>query len=33
MSIRYNLGAPKEVPNGVIERLFIADPEVIDLER
>jgi hypothetical protein len=33
MSIRCNPGAPKEVPNGVMERLFAADPEIVDLER
>lgn len=33
ISIYCNPGAPKEVPNGVMERLFIADPEIIDLER
>jgi hypothetical protein len=33
MSIRCNPGAPKEVPNGVMEGLFAADPEIADLER
>jgi 5-carboxymethyl-2-hydroxymuconate isomerase len=33
MSIRCNLGAPKEVPSEVMERLFVADPEIVDLER
>jgi hypothetical protein len=33
MSICYNLGALREVPNRVIERLFVADLEIIDLER
>jgi hypothetical protein len=32
MSIRYNLGALKEVPNKVIKHLFIVDLEVIDLK-
>jgi len=33
MSIRCNPGAPREVPNRVMERLFAADPEITDLER
>ena len=33
ISIRYNLGALKEVPKEVIKPLFIADPDIIDLER
>jgi hypothetical protein len=32
ISIRYNLGTLKEVPNRVIEYFFIVDLEVIDLE-
>jgi hypothetical protein len=33
MSIRYNPGAPKEVPEEVIKPLFVADPDIVDLER
>lgn len=33
ISIRYNPGAPKEVSSGVIEYFFVADLEIIDLER
>lgn len=33
MSIRCNPGALKEVLSEVIERLFAADPDIIDLER
>jgi hypothetical protein len=33
ISIRYNPGAPIEVPNEVMERLFVADPDIVDLER
>jgi hypothetical protein len=33
MIIRRNPGAPKEVPNEVMERLFAADPDIVDLER
>jgi hypothetical protein len=32
MSIRYNPGILKEVLNRVIERFFVVDPEIIDLE-
>jgi hypothetical protein len=33
MSIRCNLGAPKEVPREVIERLLAADLDIVDRER
>ncbi len=33
ISICYNLGALKELPNKVIKRLFIADLEIRDLMR
>jgi hypothetical protein len=33
MSIRCNPGAPKEVPNEVMERLFAAHPDIVDLEQ
>jgi hypothetical protein len=33
MSIYYNPGALKEVPNKVIKRLFVGDLDIIDLER
>lgn len=33
MSIRCDPGAPKEVPKEVMEGLFAADPEIVDLER
>ena len=33
MSIRCNPGAPKEVPREVMEQLFAADPDIVDLDR
>src|SRR5450432_146653 len=33
MSIRCNLGAPKEVPEEVMKPLLAADPDIADLER
>jgi hypothetical protein len=33
MSIRYNLGALKEVLKEVMKPLFAADPDIVDLER
>jgi tRNA(Glu) U13 pseudouridine synthase TruD len=33
MSIRCNLGAPREVPREVIELLLAADPDITDLKR
>jgi hypothetical protein len=33
MSIRCNLGAPKEVPSEVMDRLLATDLDIVDLER
>jgi hypothetical protein len=32
MSIRYNPGAPKKVPEEVMKLFFVADPDIVDLE-